>query len=313
MKRAITLSSILGLAITAFAAPQTGPPAAQTNNLVIPQLLSPAHSVLMTNAEFRCVSGDKILFKNGNDYESFHAADLSADILAALDLTAAQLEVQQRSLDAAKQRYDVQVAASQLAALAAPAFTATDIFGKTVKLGDYKGKIVVLEAYRSVGCPYCEAHYRTGAMQELQREATSNGVVWLLINFDSPRVGQSPERARQEWGERNMVITDYIIDTDGSQIGRKYAFKTAPSAIVIAQNGTIAYQGAVDEIGTTTLNMEEDRVTTGGPGTPIIHVPMAELLAGNYVRAALEALLAGRRPLLARTPSYGCPLANLYR
>jgi hypothetical protein len=42
-------------------------------------------------------------------------------------------------------------------------------------------------------------------------------------------------------------------------------------------------------------------------------VPFAELLTGNYVRAAVQALLAGKRPLVTHTRSYGCPLANLYQ
>ena len=36
----------------------------------------------------------------------------------------------------------------------APDFTGTDINGKTIKLSDYKGKIVVLESYNS-DCPIC--------------------------------------------------------------------------------------------------------------------------------------------------------------
>ena len=50
----------------------------------------------------------------------------------------------------------------------APDFTATDINGKTVKLSDYKGKIVVIESYNS-DCPYCHNQYKTGAMQALQK------------------------------------------------------------------------------------------------------------------------------------------------
>ena len=50
---------------------------------------------------------------------------------------------------------------------AAPDFTAKDINGKTHKLSDYKGKIIVLEAF-NLDCPYCANHYKTGAMQELQ-------------------------------------------------------------------------------------------------------------------------------------------------
>src|SRR5437899_2568398 len=63
----------------------------------------------------------------------------------------------------------------------APEFTAKDITGKTHKLSDYKGKMVVLEAY-NLDCPFCNNHFRSGAMQELQGELTAKGVVWLLVN-----------------------------------------------------------------------------------------------------------------------------------
>src|SRR5438105_9597379 len=68
----------------------------------------------------------------------------------------------------------------------APEFTATDINGKTHKLSDYKGKIVVLEAY-NLDCPYCHNHFKTGAMQELQGELTAKGVIWLLVNSVNAR------------------------------------------------------------------------------------------------------------------------------
>jgi len=41
----------------------------------------------------------------------------------------------------------------------APDFTTTDINGKTHKLSDYKGKLVVLEAY-NLDCPFCHNHLR---------------------------------------------------------------------------------------------------------------------------------------------------------
>ena len=64
---------------------------------------------------------------------------------------------------------------------AAPAFTAKDINGKTHKLSDYKGKIVVLEEY-NLDCPFCANHFKSGAMQELQSYAASKGVDWLLVD-----------------------------------------------------------------------------------------------------------------------------------
>ena len=67
----------------------------------------------------------------------------------------------------------------------APDFSATDINGKTVKLSDYQGKIVVIESYNS-DCPFCNNHYKTGAMQELEKDMTAKGVVWLIVNSVNP-------------------------------------------------------------------------------------------------------------------------------
>ena len=61
----------------------------------------------------------------------------------------------------------------------APDFTAKDIFGKTHKLSDYRGKIVVLEAY-NLDCPFCANHFKTGAMQALQQRPAGDVVIGSL-------------------------------------------------------------------------------------------------------------------------------------
>ena len=53
--------------------------------------------------------------------------------------------------------------ASAPAGSAAPAFTLTDLAGKSVKLADYKGKTVVLE-WHNFGCPFVQKHYKSGNM-----------------------------------------------------------------------------------------------------------------------------------------------------
>ena len=85
----------------------------------------------------------------------------------------------------------------------APDFTATDINGKTVKLSDYKGKIVVIESYNS-DCPYCNNQYKTGAMQALQRDLAAKGVVWLLVNSVNPKnfSHRTPEQAKTGIGRQ---------------------------------------------------------------------------------------------------------------
>ena len=129
----------------------------------------------------------------------------------------------------------------------APEFTATDINGKTHKLSDYRGKIVVLESYNQ-DCPFCHNHYRTGAMQELQQELTSKGVVWLVVNSVSAKYPshRSPEAARKEWAAQKMHATAWLDDSSG-EIGKAFGMRTTPHMFVIDQQGTLAYQGAIDD------------------------------------------------------------------
>jgi peroxiredoxin len=167
----------------------------------------------------------------------------------------------------------------------APDFTATDINGKTVKLSDYAGKIVVLESYNS-DCPFCHNHYATGAAQELQAQLAAKGVVWLLVdsvnahNFSH----RTAEQARREWTENKIKANAWLDDTSGS-IGHLYGMKTTPHLFVIAKDGTLAYQGAMD-----------DRPSPDGdPRT-----------AHNYVLAAVNSLLAGQPVAVTQTKPYGC-------
>ncbi|MGC2600089.1 MAG: redoxin domain-containing protein, partial [Rhodomicrobium sp.] len=67
----------------------------------------------------------------------------------------------------------------------APDFSAVDSNGKTVKLGNFRGKIVVLE-WTNDGCPYVKKHYGSGNMQSLQKDAAAKGAVLLTIISSAP-------------------------------------------------------------------------------------------------------------------------------
>ena len=167
----------------------------------------------------------------------------------------------------------------------APDFSATDINGKTVKLSDFKGKIVVLESY-NLDCPYCRNHYKTGAMQELQKELTSGGVVFLVVNSvaASNPSHRTPDAARKEWAEQKMNATTWIDDSTG-ELGHEYGMRTTPHLFVIDQSGNLAYQGAID-----------DRPSPqGDPRT-----------AHNYVRDAIKQLQAGQKVVVSQPKPYGC-------
>jgi len=167
----------------------------------------------------------------------------------------------------------------------APDFTGTDINGKTVHLSDYKGKVVVIESYNS-DCPFCKNHYKTGAMQELQKNLAAKGVVWLIVNSVSKNnfSYRTPEQARAEMTDEKITATAWIDDHAGT-IGHLYEMKTTPHMFVIAADGTLAYDGAIDN----------RPAPFGDPRT-----------AKNYVSTAVDELLAGKPVTVSQTKPYGC-------
>lgn len=167
----------------------------------------------------------------------------------------------------------------------APDFTATDINGKTVHLSDYKGKIVVIESYNS-DCPFCHNQYATGAMQDLQKDLAAKGVVWLLVNSVNPNnpSHRTDAQAKQEEASENMDVTAWIDDSSGA-VGHLYDMKTTPDMYVIDKNGTLVYEGAIDD--------QPDPV----------HNPKT---AHNYVKDAVDDLIAGKPIAVSQTKPYGC-------
>lgn len=167
----------------------------------------------------------------------------------------------------------------------APDFAGTDINGKTIHLSDYKGKIVVLESYNPE-CPFCQFHYRSGAMQELQKEFTNQGIVWLVVDSVSKDNDGflTPEAARKQWTEKKFAASDWIDDSSGT-IGHLYDMRTTPHMFVIGADGTLDYQGALDN----------NPRPFGDPRT-----------AKNYVKEAINDLLAGKPVAVAQTKPYGC-------
>lgn len=166
----------------------------------------------------------------------------------------------------------------------APDFAGADVNGRTHRLSDYRGKIVVIEAYNPE-CPFSGNHYKTGAMQALQGNVITKGVVWLVVNSSpagSPAY-RKPDAARKEFADLGMKASALIDDSTGA-IGKRYGLQTTPQAVVIDQQGVVAYAGAIDD----------RAVSSGDPRT-----------ARNYVRQAIEALIAGKPVPVGETKPYG--------
>lgn len=170
----------------------------------------------------------------------------------------------------------------------APEFTGTDTQGQTHTLKELRGKTVILE-WTNDGCPYVEKHYGSGNMQKLQKETTTDGVVWLTIASSAPGTQGNLPAAEHDalMKKRNAAPTAVIIDEDGT-IGREYGAQTTPHMYIITPDGNLAYKGGIDDKPTS------DQKDIEG--------------ARNYVRQALDQIAAGKPVDPAVTRAYGCSI-----
>lgn len=168
----------------------------------------------------------------------------------------------------------------------APAFTATDINGKTRSLAEFKGKYVVLE-WHNQSCPFVKKHYESGNMQKLQTELTGKGAVWLSIISSAPgKQGHvTPDEEKAYLAAQKAAPSDVLLDPEGT-VGQAYGAKTTPHMFVIDDKGVLVYAGAIDD------NPSSDAADAA--------------TAKNYVRAAYDEASAGKPVTTASTAPYGC-------
>lgn len=168
----------------------------------------------------------------------------------------------------------------------APAFGAHDAAGKAVNLADYRGRTVVLE-WTNNGCPFVSHMYSSGVMQDLQRKAAADGVVWLTVISSAPgKQGYLTPAQVGPWKARvGAAPADVLLDPTG-QLGHAYDARTTPNMVVIDRAGRLVYEGAIDD----------------DPSTN----PADAHKAKNYVSLALADLRDGRPIAPAVTKSYGC-------
>jgi hypothetical protein len=172
----------------------------------------------------------------------------------------------------------------------APAFTAVDTRGGSHSLETYRGQWVVLE-WVNHQCPYTKKHYkavdgRPGNTQAMQRDYAKR-VVWLSVVSSAPgRQGfTTAEEADRLTRNKGAAPTAVIRDTSGT-LGRLYAARNTPQYAIIDPQGLLRYAGAIDD----------------KPSSSVKDIAGAT----NYIRAALDAGLAGNSIAVTQSQPYGC-------
>jgi peroxiredoxin len=164
----------------------------------------------------------------------------------------------------------------------APDFRLPDTDGKVVSLADFAHAPGLLVAFISNHCPYVK-HVRD-AFARLSRDYQARGVVVVAINSNDAVAypDDSPERMREEKAQAGYPFP-YLVD-ESQEVARKYQAACTPDFFVFGRDRRLAYRG----------QMDASRPGNGKPND------------GADLRAALDAVLAGRQPSAEQVPSVGC-------
>ena len=168
----------------------------------------------------------------------------------------------------------------------APDFTLQDLQGKTVRLADLRGKVVVLEWFNP-GCPFVRAAHTRGILVGDAARHARDGVVWLAVNSAAPGKQGYGEDANRTAAQAFRMAYPVLLDPTG-QVGRAYGATNTPGMMVVDREGRLAYRGAIDN--------SPDGERQAPQGGALV----------DYVSAALEDLAAGRPVRTPETRQYGC-------
>ena len=166
--------------------------------------------------------------------------------------------------------------------LPAPDFALPDTEGRQVTLADFSNQTALLVIFLCNHCPYV-IHLRAGLAQLARDYAgKSVGIVGINANNAQTHPADAPERMRDEVRTAGYIFP-YLYD-ESQAVARNYRAACTPDFFLFNAQRRLVYRGQFDD-------------SRPGNGLPV---------TGRDLRAALDAVLAGRPVAARQTPSIGC-------
>lgn len=164
----------------------------------------------------------------------------------------------------------------------APDFSLPDTSGKTVNLADFADAPALLVIFMCNHCPYVK-HVADG-LASLGKEYQAKGVavVGISSNDVKSHPDDAPARMAEEAQQRGYTFP-YLYD-ESQAVAKAYRAACTPDFYIFDGEQQLVYRG----------QMDDSRPDSGKPVT------------GADLRAALDALLAGKPLPEKQTPSIGC-------
>jgi peroxiredoxin len=162
----------------------------------------------------------------------------------------------------------------------APPFELPGVDGQQHSLDDYADRPVLAVVWSCNHCPYVQAW--EGRMIELQSQFGDRGFQLVAISSnDADAYPEDSFDAMKARAEEQGFNFDYLYDEDQSVLNA-YGAERTPEVFLFDRERRLVYHGAIDD------SREEEGVTE------------------EYLRDAIEAVLAGEEPAVADTPAVGC-------
>jgi peroxiredoxin len=153
--------------------------------------------------------------------------------------------------------------------------------GKDISIKKAAGDKGTLVLFTCNNCPYAKAWEER--IVELGKTYSQKGVGVLLVNSNNPSLskGDTFELTQARAKERGITFP-YAVDPESS-VARAFGASKTPEAFLFDKGGALVYHGTIDD------NHEEPAK-----------------VSKRYLKDALEAVSAGKKPALPETKSMGC-------
>jgi peroxiredoxin len=165
----------------------------------------------------------------------------------------------------------------------APNFALTDaVSGKTVRRDDFRGKQGLLVLFICTHCPYVKHIEKSLGKLSADYEGKPLGIVAISSNDVTTHPADSPAGLKKQ-AQENGFAFPYLYD-ESQDVAHAYNAACTPDPYLFDADFKLVYRGQYDD-------------SRPGNGIPV---------TGKDLRAAMDAVLAGKPVAAEQKPSIGC-------
>jgi peroxiredoxin len=163
-----------------------------------------------------------------------------------------------------------------------PSFSLPDLTGRTVSDADFKGGSALLVAFICKHCPFVKHIRPEFARFAKEYQAKGLEIVAIASNSVKEFPEDGPEGMKEEAAEAGYAFP-YLFD-DTQKVASAFHAACTPDFFLFDREGRLAYRGQFDD-------------SRPGKDVPV---------TGADLRAATDAVLAGKPASTTQRPSMGC-------